>query len=145
MKRKSPDIRAVAIRAVVEKKLSIQDAITIFHVSKSSLYRWIKIFKDEGRLIHKTPPGRPPIMNQEIMQQIHDILAKQPDITLAELADSLHNVVSVATLHVVLKNAGYVYKKNSQGIRTRSGRYKNSKRRMETDAEDTSNASYCLH
>ena len=145
MKRKSPDIRAVAIRAVVEKKLSIQDAITIFHVSKSSLYRWIKIFKDEGRLIHKTPPGRPPIMNQEIMQQIHDILAKQPDITLAELADSLHNVVSVATLHVVLKNAGYVYKKNSQGIRTRSGRYKNSKRRMETDAEDTSNESYRLH
>ena len=145
MKRKSPDIRAVAIRAVVEKKLSIQDAITIFHVSKSSLYRWIKIFKDEGRLIHKTPPGRPPIMNQEILQQIHDILAKQPDITLAELADSLHNVVSVATLHVVLKNAGYVYKKNSQGIRTRSGRYKNSKRRMETDAEDTSNESYRLH
>ena len=145
MKRKSPDIRAVAIRAVVEKKLSIQDAITIFHVSKSSLYRWIKIFKDEGRLIHKTPPGRPPIMNQEIMQQIHDIIAKQPDITLAELADSLHNVVSVATLHVVLKNAGYVYKKNSQGIRTRSGRYKNSKRRMETDAEDTSNESYRLH
>ena len=145
MKRKSPDIRAVAINAVLEKKLSIQDAITIFHVSKSSLYRWIKIFKDEGRLIHKTPPGRPPIMNQEIMQQIHDILAKQPDITLAELADSLHNVVSVATLHVVLKNAGYVYKKNSQGIRTRSGRYKNSKRRMETDAEDTSNESYRLH
>ena len=145
MKRKSPDIRAVAIRAVVEKKLSIQDAITIFHVSKSSLYRWIKIFKDEGRLIHKTPPGRPPIMNQEILQQIHDILAKQPDITLAELADSLHNVVSVATLHVVLKNAGYVYKKNSQGIRTRSGRYKNSKRRMETDAEVTSHESYRLH
>ena len=62
MKRKSPDIREVAIRAVVEKKLSIQDAITIFRVSKSSLYRWIKIFKDEGRLIHKTPPGRPPII-----------------------------------------------------------------------------------
>ena len=106
MKRKSPDIRAVAINAVLEKKLSIQDAITIFHVSKSSLYRWIKIFKDEGRLSHKTPPGRPPIANQEIMQQINDILAKQPDITLAELADSLHNIVSVATLHVVLKNAG---------------------------------------
>ena len=111
MKRKSPDIREVAIRAVVEKKLSIQDAITIFRVSKSSLYRWIKIFKDEGRLIHKTPPGRPPIINQEIMQKIKDILEKQPDITLAELADSLNNIVSIATLHVVLKNAGYVYKK----------------------------------
>lgn len=145
MKRKSPDIRAVAIKAVVEQKVSIQDAITIFNVSKSSLYRWIKIFKDEGRLIHKTPPGRPPIMNQEIMQQINDILAKQPDITLTELADSLHNIVSVATLHVVLKNAGYVYKKNSQGIRTRSGRYKKSTRRMEADAEDTSNASYRMH
>ena len=145
MKRKSPDIRAVAISAILEKKLSIQDAINIFHVSKSSLYRWIKIFKDEGRLVHKTPPGRPPIINQKIMQQINDILTKHPDITLAELADSLHNIVSVATLHVVLKNAGYVYKKNSQGIRTRSGRYKKSTRRMEADAEDTSNASYRMH
>ncbi len=145
MKRKSPDIRAVAIRAVVDKKLSIQDAITIFHVSKSSLYRWIKILKDEGRLVHKTPPGRPPIINQEIMQQIKNILAKQQDITLAELADSLNNIVSAATLHVVLKNAGYVYKKNSQGIRTRPGRYKISTRRMETDAEVTSHESYRLH
>ena len=145
MKRKSPDIRAVAINAVLEKKLSIQDAITIFHVSKSSLYRWIKIYKDEGRLVHKTPPGRPPIITQEIMQQINDILARQPDITLAELADKLDNIVSVATLHVVLKNAGYVYKKNSQGIGTKSGRYKNGKKRMERDAEDTANASYRLH
>ena len=94
MKRKSPDIRATAIKAVLEKKLSVQDAISIFHVSKSSLYRWIKIFKDEGRLVHKTPPGRPPVINQEIMQKIKDILAKQPDITLAELADSLNNIVS---------------------------------------------------
>ena len=45
------------------------------------------------------------------MQKIKDILAKQPDITLAELADSLNNIVSATTLHVVLKNAGYVYKK----------------------------------
>ena len=145
MKRKSPDIRATAIKAVLEKKLSVQDAISIFHVSKSSLYRWIKIFKDEGRLVHKTPPGRPPVINQEIMQQIKDILAKQPDITLSELADSLNNIVSAATLHVVLKNAGYVYKKNSQGIGTRSERYKNGTGSMETDAEDTSHASHRLH
>ena len=145
MKRKSPDIRVVAIRAILEKKLSIQDAITIFHVSKSSLYRWLKIYKDEGRLVHKTPPGRPPIINQEIMQQINEILANQPDITLAELADRLNNIVSVATLHVVLKNAGYVYKKNFQGIGTESGRYKNGTRRMERDAEDASHAPYCLH
>ncbi len=45
------------------------------------------------------------------MQQIKDILAKQPDITLAELADSLSNIVSAAALHAVLKNVGYVYKK----------------------------------
>lgn len=145
MKRKSPDIRTVAIRAILEKKLSIHEAITIFNVSKASLYRWIKIYKDEGRLVHKTPPGRPPIVNQRIMRQIDDIIAKQPDITLAELADSINNIVSVATLHVILKKSGYVYKKNSQGIGTKSGRYKNRTRRMERDAEDPSNASYCMH
>ena len=111
MKRKSPDIRTVAIRAILGKKLSIHEAITIFNVSKSSLYRWIKIYKDEGRLVHKTPPGRPPIVNQRIMRQIDDIIEKQPDITLAEIADSLNNIVSVATLHVLLKKSGYVYKK----------------------------------
>ena len=79
------------------------------------------------------------------MRQIDDIIAKQPDITLAELADSINNIVSVATLHVILKKSGYVYKKNSQGIGTKSGRYKNRTRRMERDAEDHSNASYCMH
>ena len=73
MKRKSPEIRAAAVHAVLEGKLSIADALSVFHVSKSSLYLWIKIYRDEGRIVHKTPPGRPSVLNQKHESLIRDI------------------------------------------------------------------------
>ncbi len=111
MKRKSPDIRSAAVIAVIEGKISIQDALSVFHVSKSSLYRWIKIYKDEGRLIHKTPPGRPAILSQEQIQTIFNIVDSNPDITLEELAEHMGKIVSISTLFGVLKKGRYGYKK----------------------------------
>ena len=113
MKRKSPEIRAAAVHAVLEGKLSIADALSVFHVSKSSLYLWIKIYRDEGRIVHKTPPGRPSVLNQKHESLIRDIMDKQPDITLAELADRMGNIASIATLHNYLKKHGYGYKKKT--------------------------------
>ena len=111
MKRKAPEIRAAAVHAVLEGKLSVEDALSIFNVSKSSLYRWIKIYKDEGRIIHKTPPGRPHVLDQQHVFLIQNIMDKQSDITLGELAERLENVVCISTLHNYLKKLGYGYKK----------------------------------
>ena len=122
MKRKAPEIRAAAVHAVQLGKLSLQDALSVFHVSKSSLYRWMKIYKEEGRIIHKTPTGRTPVLTEEHIEQIKKIMAEQPDITLTELAERLDHPACIATIHDHLKKLGYGYKKNTQGVRTRPGR-----------------------
>ena len=142
MKRKASEIRSAAVLAVLEGKLSVQDALSIFHISKSSLYLWIKIYKEEGRLTHKTPPGRPPILSQEQKEQILAIVDEQPDITLSELASQLGITVSLATLHNFLRQSGYAYKKNAQGFGTRSQRHKSSQGGLEQDAKKYIHASY---
>ena len=111
MKRKTPEIRAAAVLAVLKGKLSVQDALSIFNISKSSLYLWMKIYKDEGRLIHKTPPGRTSVLTQEHIERIKKITAEQPDITLAEIAERLDNIVCISTIHNCLIKLGYAYKK----------------------------------
>lgn len=101
MKRKAPEIRAAAVHAVLEGKLSIESALSVYDVSKSSLYRWIKIYQDEGRILHKTSPGRPPVLTPEHMERIQTIIAEEPDITLAELAERLDQpgVAPISTGH----------------------------------------------
>ena len=124
MKRKAPEIRAAAVHAVLQGKLTIESALSVFDISKASLYRWIKIYKDEGRIIHKTSPGRAHALTEEHIEQIKGVMAEQPDITLAELAERLHLPVCLATLHNCLIKLGYGYKKNTQSIRTGPGRCK---------------------
>ena len=122
MKRKAPEIRAAAVHAVQLRKLSMQDALSVFHVSKSSLYRWMKIYKDEGRIIHKTPTGRTPVLTDEHIEQIKMIMAEQPDITLTELAERLDHPACIATIHNHLKKLGYGYKKKHSGRQNRTGK-----------------------
>ena len=71
----------------------------------------MKIYKDEGRLIHKTPPGRTSVLTQEHIERIKKITAEQPDITLAEIAERLDNIVCISTIHNCLIKLGYAYKK----------------------------------
>lgn len=122
MKRKAPEIRAAAVHAVLEGKLSIESALSVFDVSKSSLYRWIKIYQDEGRILHKTSPGRPPVLTPEHMERIQAIIVEEPDITLAELAERLDRSVCIATIHNYLIKLGYGYKKKHSKHQSRIGK-----------------------
>ena len=122
MKRKAPEIRAAAVHAVLQGKLSIEDALSVFAISKSSLYRWIKIYKDEGRIIHKTPPGRTSVLTQEHIEQIKGIMAEHPDMTLSELAERLDHPACIATIHNCLIKLGYGYKKKHSGRQNKTGK-----------------------
>ena len=58
-----------------------------------------------------TPPGRPLVLDQQHVFLIQNIMDKQSDITLGELAERLENVVCISKLHNYLKKLGYGYKK----------------------------------
>lgn len=121
MKRKAPEIRAAAVHAVLDGKLSVEDALSIFNVSKSSLYRWIKIYRDEGRIIHKTPTGRKAVLTEEHKEQIKKLVDEQQDITLEVIAERLGNIACIATIHNCLRALGYVYKKKHSRHLSKSG------------------------
>ena len=80
------------------------------------------IYKDEGRIIHKTPPGRAHALTEEHIEQIKVVMSEQPDITLAELAERLHLPVCLATLHNCLIKLGYGYKKKHSKHQNRTGK-----------------------
>jgi len=122
MKRKTPEIRAAAVHAVLDGKLSVESALSVFSISKSSLYRWIKIYKDEGRILHKTSPGRSTALTQEDLERIKAVMAEQPDITLAELSERLSLPVCIATIHNYLIRLGYGYKKKHSKHPNKSGK-----------------------
>ena len=93
-----------------------EDICSVLCVSRSSLYRWAKIFDDFGSV---TPPpspmrGRPRLIGMAAMDAIKDIYARNSDACLNELQWHLaihHDlVISVSALQETLVRAGLTRK-----------------------------------
>lgn len=74
--------------------------------------------------------GRKPLLGQTHRQQLQALLAKKPDMTLAELRDQLSVKCTLQAVHYVLADMGLTYKKRlserpSSGGRTSSVRVAN--------------------
>ena len=103
-------------------KMTIPQAISVFKISKSTIYLWIKIYKEEGRLEHKRSPGRRPSFDASQMNELKQLVRQKPDATLAELAEHFGNTVSLTTIYNYLKSMGFRIKKNAECCRTESHR-----------------------
>lgn len=122
MKRKSKDFRETAVLAVVNHELTIAQVISAFKISKSTIYLWVKTYKQEGRLEHKRIPGKKGKFDESQMQELKELVQQQPDMTLAEIAEHFGNIVSLATIHNYLAKMGLRFKKNTKGGRAESKR-----------------------
>ena len=84
--RKIPDnvmtyIRILAVRAVIDGHNSPESVSDMFGISRSSIYEWLKSFREDGydALETKTAPGMAPIITSQMDEGLRDVvLSKNP-------------------------------------------------------------------
>ncbi len=74
--------------------------------------------------------GRKTLLTPERKQRLRELLAEQPDATLAELGARLDRPFRTSTIDLWLRRLGWKFKKNSGRRRTRSARRGRTKGRM---------------
>jgi transposase len=85
--RKIPDdvmnyIRNLAVRAIVEEGISPETVAEVFHMSRTAIYRWLKLFDQGGypELETKKAPGSPPEITEEMDDWLKDtVLNYRPE------------------------------------------------------------------
>ncbi|KAJ7153041.1 hypothetical protein C8R43DRAFT_826562, partial [Mycena crocata] len=110
-RRISPDLKECALR-LWELGWEPLEITQILCVSRSSLYRWQKIFDEFGTPTnpHARVGGRPSIITRAVLTAIHDVYKGAPDLYLQELQFWLaihHNIaISISALQKTLEQAG---------------------------------------
>ena len=80
-------------------------------------------FRQRGTLDPRTPRcGRKTLLTEERKQRLRELLAEQPDATLAELGGRMDRPFRTSTVDLWLRRLGWKFKKNSGRRRTRPPR-----------------------
>ena len=74
--------------------------------------------------------GRKTLLTEERQQRLRELLAAQPDATLAELGARLDRPFRTSTIDLWLRRLGWKFKKNSGRRRTRPARRGGKKGRL---------------
>jgi transposase len=74
--------------------------------------------------------GRKTLLTEERKQRLRELLAAQPDATLAELGARLDRPFRTSTIDLWLRRLGWKFKKNSGRRRTKSARRGGKKGRL---------------
>ncbi len=74
--------------------------------------------------------GRRTLLTEERKQRLQQLLAEQPDATLAELGARLDRPFRTSTIDLWLRRLGWKFKKNSGRQRTRAPRRSRKKSRL---------------
>ena len=110
----SVDLRERIVQAVVEGA-SVRSVAQRFAVSAPTVSRYVAKHRNEATLQPKTAPGAKKRLSPDQLTALENALQNQPDATLQERRlwlEKEHGVcVSVATVHRILVQQGYTYKK----------------------------------
>src|ERR1039458_4210664 len=80
-------------------------------------------FRQRGTLEPQTYRcGRKTLLNEERTRRLRELIAAQPDATLAELGGRMDRSFRTSTIDLWLRRLGWKFKKNSGRRRTKSAR-----------------------
>ena len=115
------------IVACVGSGTSCHAAARGFAVSVSSVVKLMQRLKRTGSLEPAAVGGHRRRKLADHVVWLHEVMATEPDITLAELQSRLGDdgvEVSLQTINAMLHHLGYSFKKNSAGERARPSRHR---------------------
>ena len=118
----SMDLRERVLAACDEGRGTAEVAAT-FRVCPS----WVRRLKQRRRESGRVAPlprnsGRKPKLGGGQRARLGELVAAQPDATLAELRERLGAAVDASTVHRALRRLGLRYKKSRHGPPNRTGR-----------------------
>ena len=110
MKPISNEKRALIIEAKKRNEKE-EDIAKWLKVSKSSVGKIWKLYKDTNSYLPTPYPGRQPILSAEKWKAVKTLIATDPDKTLDEIITELSLPIHKSRLSVLLIEAGYSFKK----------------------------------
>lgn len=119
----SIDLRKRAIEAYERGEGTQVEIAGRFGVGEATIRRWWRLKRESGGLEPNTDfrYGPEPLLNEEALEVLHDILVEKPDAILEELAEELAKrtgiTVSISTFSRTCIKLGWSQKKGSSGSR----------------------------
>lgn len=112
MKRASPEIRTLAVKAVESGQYTVRQLAELTGYTVASVYNWLHASREEDRLTPKPSGHRMPAFSAADKEQLRELLKQQPGLTLAGIREHFGKSCSVVTVQNTLKRMGITFKKN---------------------------------
>ena len=116
----SPEIRKIAVEAYLSGKASQQQLADIFGFHRTAIVRWVREYRKDGKLAPRVRGHMAKAFSDEEKERLALMVDEKPDLTLEEIREVFSKNCSLVAVHRELKRLGFRYKKNSEGIRTRT-------------------------
>jgi transposase len=124
MKIASEEIRSLVVKAFLSGTASRQKLSEIFGYTPVSISNWVREYRRENRLAPLPQGHRKAVFTKLELLQLTELLEERVDLTLAEIKEYFCKQCSLVAIHKTVVKLGFVFKKNSEGKRTRTRGYK---------------------
>lgn len=126
----SPEIRKIAVEAYLSAKATQQQLADIFGFHRTAIVRWVREYRKDGKLEPRVRGHMAKTFSDEEKERLAIMVENKPDLTLEEIREAFSKNCSLVAVHRELKRLGFHYKKNSEGIRTRTRGHRKEQRAM---------------
>lgn len=116
----SPEIRKIAVEAYLSGKATQQQLSDIFGFHRTAIVRWVREYKKDGKLEPRGRGHMPKAFSPEERERLAALVTDKPDLTLEEIREAFSKNCSLMAIHRELKRLGFRFKKNAEGVRTRT-------------------------
>lgn len=103
----SMDLRERVVKAYDSGEGTFQELAERFKVSYSWVKKILRRRRETGSVAALPMKGRKPAIDGENIEQLHQLVEKTPDMTLADLREALGVSCSLVAVHYTLKRLGY--------------------------------------
>jgi len=119
----SEDIRRLVINKNKQGK-ALKEIMDELQVSESFVYSVLRNYRLTNQIATiKKKSGRKRKLSEEQLEEIRQMIVKQPDSTLEEIKESLGLEIAISTLHYIVRDSlNFRYKKNATPQRATSRR-----------------------
>jgi transposase len=131
MKIASQEIRNLVVSSYLSKQASRQQLSVIFGYTVRTINRWVHESRQRGQNAAMARGHRVSVFSEAERTQLCQLIEQRPDITLSEIKEHFSKECSLPAIHKIVCKLGYVYKKNSEGKRTKSRRHNSKPAGME--------------
>jgi transposase len=119
----SPEIRKIAVEAYLAGKATQQQLADILGFHRTAIVRWVREYRKDKKLAPQVRGHMPKAFSPEEAERLAALVKDNPDLTLEEIRETLSKNCSLMAIHRELKRLGFRFKKNTEGIRTRTRRH----------------------